>query len=36
MFGCLILANYMEAMQFDLENKNSKWYDAIKLEVESM
>ena len=36
---CLvILRNYMEAMQFDSENKNSrsKWYDAIKLEVESM
>ena len=28
--------NYMEAMQFDTENKNSKWYDAIKLEMESM
>ena len=28
--------NYMEAMQFDSENKNSKWYDAIKLEMESM
>ena len=26
----------MEAMQFDTENKNSKWYDAIKLEMESM
>ena len=24
------------AMQFDSENKNSKWYDAIKLEMESM
>ena len=36
MFGCLIPANYMEAMPFDSENKNSKWYDAIKLEVESM
>ena len=23
-------------MQFDSENKNSKWYDAIKLEMESM
>ena len=23
----------MEAMQFDSENKNSKWYDAIKLEI---
>ena len=26
----------MEAMQFDSENKNCKWYDAIKLEMESM
>ena len=26
----------MEAMQLDSENKNSKWYDAIKLEMESM
>ena len=26
----------MKAMQFDYENKNSKWYDAIKLEMESM
>ena len=23
-------------MQFDKENKNSKWYHAIKLEMESM
>ena len=23
-------------MQFDSEDKNSKWYDAIKLEMESM
>ena len=23
-------------MQFDSENKNSKWYDAIKLEMKSM
>ena len=36
MFGYLISRNYMEAMQFDSENKNSKWYDAIKPEVESM
>ena len=36
MFGYLILRNYMEAMPFDSENKNSKWYDAIKLEMESM
>ena len=31
MFGYLIPRNYMEAMQFDSENKNSKWYDAISL-----
>ena len=36
MFGYLIPRNYMEAMQFDSENKNSKWYDAINLEMESM
>ena len=36
MFGYLIPRNYMEAMQFDTENKNTKWYDAIKLELESM
>ena len=36
MFGYLILRNYMEAMQFDSENKNSKWHDAIKLEIESI
>ena len=36
MLGNLIPRNYMEAMQFDSENKNSKWYDAIKLEMESM
>ena len=36
MFGYLIPRNYMEAMQFDSENKNSKWYDVIKLEMESM
>ena len=33
MFGYLIPRNYKEAMQFDSENKNSKWYDAIKLEI---
>ena len=26
----------MEAMLFDPENKNSNWYDAIKLEMESL
>ena len=36
MFGYLIPRNYMEAMQFDSKNKNSKCYDAIKLEMESM
>ena len=36
MFGYLIPRNYMEAMQFDSENINSKRYDAIKLEMESM
>ena len=36
MFGYLIPRNYMVAMQFDSENKNSKWCDAIKLELESM
>ena len=36
MFGYLIPSNYMEAMEFDRANKNSKWYDAIKLAMESM
>ena len=36
MFGYLIPRNYLEAMQFDSENNTSKWYDAIKLEMESM
>ena len=36
MFGYLIPRNYMEVMQFDSENKNSKWYDVIKLEMESV
>ena len=36
MFGYLIPRNYMEAMQFDKENKNSKWCDAIKLEMGSI
>ena len=36
MIGYLIARNYMEAMQFDSGNKNRKWYDAIKLEMESM
>ena len=32
----LIPRNNMDTMQFDSENKNSKWYDANKLEMESM
>ena len=36
MSGYLIHRNYMEVMLFGKENKNSKWYDAIKLEMESM
>ena len=28
--------DYIEAIQLDSENKNSKWYDAIKLGMESM
>ena len=36
MFGYLISRNYIEAMQFDSENKNGKWHDAIMLEMESM
>ena len=36
MCGYLIPRNYMEAIQFDSENNNSKWYDAIKIEMESM
>ena len=36
MFGYLFTRNYIETMQFDKENKKSKWYDAIKLETESM
>ena len=36
MFGFFIPRKYMEAMQFDKENKNSKRYDTIKQEIESM
>ena len=36
MFRYLIPRNQTEAMQLDTENKNSKWYDAIKLEMKSM
>ena len=33
MFGYLIPRNYMEAMQFDSENNNSKWYDRDEIHV---
>ena len=36
MFGYLMPRNYIKAMQFDTEKINSKWYDAIKIELESM
>ena len=36
MFGYLIPRKYMEAIQFDSKNKNSKSYDAIKMAMESM
>ena len=36
MFGYFSPRSCMEAMQLDSENKNSKWYDAIRLEMESM
>ena len=36
MCGYQIPRNYMEAMQFDTKNKNSKCYDAFKSEMESM
>ena len=36
MFGYLIPRNYMETIQFDSEKNNSKWYDAVKLEIDSM
>ena len=36
MFGYLIPRNYLEAIQLDSENKNGKWYDAIRMEMESM
>ena len=32
----LITRNYFKPCNFDKKNKNSKWYDAIKLEMESM
>ena len=38
MFGHLIPRNYTEALEFDKANKNrsSKWYDAMKAEMDSI
>ena len=34
MFGYLIPNNYKEALEFDKQNGNSKWYDATKDEMD--
>ena len=36
MFGFLIQRNYSQALEFDKTNNNSKWYDAIKAEMDSI
>ena len=36
MFGFLIRRNYSQALEFDKTNNNSKWYDAIKAEMDSI
>ena len=36
MFGYLIPRNYIQALEFDQENYNSKWYDATKNEMDSI
>ena len=36
MFGFLIPRNYIEALEFDKANNNSKWYDATKSELDSI
>ena len=36
MFGFLIPRNYTEALEFDNDNNNSKWYDATKAELDSI
>ena len=36
MFGFLIPRNHSEALEFDKANKNSKWYDATKAELDSI
>ena len=36
MVGFLIPRNYTEALEFDKANNNSKWYDAIEAELDSI
>ena len=36
MFDFLIPRNYIEALEFDKANNNSKWYDATKAELDSI
>ena len=36
MFGILIPRNYIEALEFDKANTNSKWYDATKAQLDSI
>ena len=36
MFGYLIPRNYIEALEFDKANNNSKWYDVSKAEMDSI
>ena len=36
MFCFLIIRNYIEAVEFDKANNNSKWYDATKDELDSI
>ena len=36
MFGFLIPRNYTEALEFDTANNNRKWYDATKVELDSI
>ena len=36
MFGFLIPRNYIEALELDKANNNSKWYDATKAELDSI
>ena len=36
MFGFLIPRNYIEALEFDKANSNSKWYDTTKADLDSI